>query len=114
VKRIVPVLLLVVIIGAMVAACGKSGVGSSTEPIMTIYTDGTKGCKQEVYPVLLWNRAGAGAARGESIGEIPHSTQLDVYEVKEYFGVDYYQVVYEGQRGWVAGIFVSEAEPSCP
>jgi hypothetical protein len=81
---------------------------------MTIYADGTKGCKQEAYPVLLWNRAGAGAARGESIGEIPHGTQLDAYETKEYFTVDYYLVEYEGQRGWVAGNFVSENEPSCP
>jgi uncharacterized protein YraI len=81
---------------------------------MTIYADGTKGCKQEAYPVLLWNRAGAGSARGTAIGEIPHGTHLEVYQTKEFFGVNYYQVAYEGQRGWVAGNFVSETEPSCP
>ena len=51
-----------------------------------------------------------GAAEIWNVGDVI----LDVYEVKEYFGVDYHQVVYEGQQGWVAGNFVSEAEPSCP
>ena len=112
-RRIVFALLLLVIVGTTLAACGGGG-GAPKEPIMTIYADGTKGCKQEPYPVILWNRAGAGSARGTGIAEIPHGTKLEVYQTKEHYRVNYYQVVYEGQRGWVAETFVSDTEPSCP
>jgi len=112
VRWIMSVLLLLAM-GAALAACGGR-LSAPKEPIMTVYADGTKGCKQEPYPVMLWDRAGAGSARGKSIAEIPHGTKLEVYRVKEHFGVKYYEVIYKGQRGWVADLFTSETEPKCP
>jgi len=113
VKRIVLILLLLVIVVTTLTACG-GGISVPKRSITTIYADGTRGCKQGPHSVILWNKAGAGAAHGEGIAEIPHGTKLEVYQTKEYFGIKYYQVVYEGQRGWVAENFVSETEPSCP
>jgi len=106
---IIPVLPLFLLVVTLLVACG-GGVRLTT----TIYADGTRGCKEQPKPVVLWDRAGAGAAHGKSIAEVPHGIDLEVTQTKEYFGVNYYQVVYKGQQGWVAENFVSEAEPSCP
>lgn len=112
-RRIVS-LLLVVMAGAMLAAC-EGGVSTPKERKITIYIDGTRGCKEEPKPVVLWNKAGGGAApEGKGISEIPHGTRLEVEQTEEYFGISYYQVVYEGQRGWVPENYVSETEPICP
>ena len=112
-KGIISVLLLLVIVVTTLAAC-DGGISASKELLTTICADGTRGCKQEPGPVILWNRAGAGAAHGKGITEIPHGTRLEVHQTKEHFGINYYQVVYEGQRGWVPENFVSETEPICP
>lgn len=111
VKRFIPGILLVAIIGLMLVACGRDG--GPTESIMTIYAYGMQGCEEPPCPVILWNKAGARPAGGEQIGEMPHGTELDAYEIKEYFGVKYYFVEYKGQRGWVAGNSVSKIEPTC-
>ena len=98
----------------MFAAC-HGGVGARQERAFAIYIDGTRGCKENPKPVVLWNKAGGGAApEGKGIGEIPHGTKLDVHQTKEYFGISYYQVVYESQWGWVPENYVSKTEPSCP
>ncbi len=99
--------LLLIVITLM--ACSEG-----VRPAKTIYADGTRGCKQRPQPVILWDRAGAGAAHGKPVAEISHGTKLEVVQTEEYFGVNYYQVVYEGQRGWVPENFVSKIPPSCP
>ncbi|MEA3344671.1 MAG: hypothetical protein U9Q78_00240 [Chloroflexota bacterium] len=103
-------LLLLVISEVILAACG----GASKEPALVIYTDGTRGCKEQPKPVTLWDRAGAGAAHGRGIGKVPHGTKLKVGQTEEFFGVRYYQVVYEGQRGWLPENYTSNTRPLCP
>lgn len=113
-RRVVASLLLVIVAGSVFAAC-DGGVSARRERTITIYIDGTRGCKENPKPVAVWNKPGGGAApEGKRIGEIPHGTKLDVHEVQEYFGLTYYQVAYEGQRGWVPENYVNEGEPSCP
>jgi len=114
VRASVSLLLLTLIAGPIFAAC-QGGVGVPRERTIAIYVDGTRGCKENPNPVVLWNKAGGGAAAGgKGIGEVPHGTKLEVEQTEEFFGIAYYRVLYEGQPGWVPENYVSETEPTCP
>ena len=108
-KHLIPGLLLVLLVTLSLLGC-RANAASEDE---IIFADGTRGCKQSLAPVSLWDLPGGVPCGAEIVGEIPHSTRLIVLDRASRFGIDYYLVEYEGQRGWIPRSLTDEVEPLC-
>ena len=90
-------------------ACAADGANGAD----FIFADGTRGCKQSVGPVNLWDLPGGVPSGAKVIAEIPHGTRLTILERASRFGIDYYLVERGGDRGWIPSIFIEVEEPFC-
>lgn len=78
-----------------------------------IYVDGTRDCKHAPAPVTIWQEAGAAAVGSKAIGEVPHGIRLTILDETLRFGITFYLVEYEGQRGWIPINFTNSVSPVC-
>ncbi len=78
-----------------------------------IYVDGTRDCKHAPAPATIWQEAGAAAVESEAIGEVPHGVKLTILDETSRFGITFYLVEYEGQRGWLLINFANSVSPVC-
>ena len=100
---------------SMLAATPLLGTGCAkqSEDESFIYVDGTRGCKQAPAPVTLWQEAGAAAVSSGAIGEVPHGVRLAVLDTTSRFGITFYLVEHEEQKGWIPINFTESMEPVC-
>lgn len=108
VTRAVAMALWVALLGAALIGCAPDGAGTNI-----IYADSTRGCEDPEGPVALWSEPGAVPAGAEIVVEVPHGTQFTVLDRVERFGVPYYQVEYEGTRGWLPANYSETIAPVC-
>ncbi|MFP3895678.1 MAG: hypothetical protein ACLFV5_02410 [Anaerolineales bacterium] len=102
------ILLLLAATIVLSAGCAKEEQGEAY-----IYVDGTRGCKHVPAPVTLWQEAGAAAVGSDALGEVPHGIRLPILDKSSHFGITFYLVEYEGQRGWIPINFTDTVEPFC-
>jgi len=108
-RYLTPGLLLVLLVALSLLGC-RADSDSDAE---IIFADGTRGCKQNMGPVSLWDLPGGVPCGATIIGEIPHGTQLAILGRASRFGINYYLVEHQGNRGWIPENFSSEMEPVC-
>ena len=102
-------LFLALLVGLSLVGCRADGAIEQE----TIFADGTRGCNQSLGPVSLWDLPGGVPCGAETLDEIPHGTQLTILDRASRFGIDYYLVEYEGQRGWIPKSLTEQVEPLC-
>jgi len=102
------VLVVLWLVAAMLVSCSDTGVA-----LGPIYADGSRGCREAEHDVAIWSMPGAVPGGAEVVAEVTHGARLTVLAEEIAFGVRYYEVEWEGQRGWLPELYSETIPPVC-
>lgn len=103
-------LFVLLIVVTIIVPRARQRIRSTPERVFSAATLWCPLCEQAGDAIVLWERPGEGAARGDKTGELPHGTPVSVLAEtwSEAQGRAYLKVSAQDQTGWVSETFVQQ------